>query len=69
MNGFELLAAVKADKSMKYLPVILLSARAGDDAAIEGLQAGAGNNTLPVLVFLKTRHPHSFVFMFFYLFN
>ena len=42
MNGFELLAAVKADESMQYLPVILLSARAGDEAAVEGLQAGAG---------------------------
>ena len=42
MTGFELLAAVKADERMKYLPVILLSARAGDEAAVEGLQAGAG---------------------------
>ena len=42
MDGFELLATVKADQSMKYLPVILLSARAGNEAAVDGLQAGAG---------------------------
>ena len=42
MDGFKLLAAIKADERMKYLPVILLSARAGDEAAVEGLQAGAG---------------------------
>ena len=47
MNGLELLAAVKADERMKYLPVILLSARAGDEAAIEGLQAGAGTPFCP----------------------
>ena len=47
MNGFEFLAAVKADERMKYLPVILLSARAGDEAAVEGLQAGAG---IPILL-------------------
>ena len=42
MDGFKLLAAIKADERIKYLPVILLSARAGDEAAVEGLQAGAG---------------------------
>ena len=48
MDGFELLAAVKADERMHYLPVILLSARAGDEAAVEGLEAGAGAPSSPI---------------------
>lgn len=41
MNGFSLLAAVRNDPTFKAIPVILLSARAGEDARVEGLQAGA----------------------------
>ena len=46
MNGLEFLAAVKADERTRYLPVILLSARAGSEAAVEGLEAGAGTTLL-----------------------
>jgi signal transduction histidine kinase len=41
MDGFELLRAVRADVQLRELPVILLSARAGEDARIEGLDVGA----------------------------
>ncbi len=41
MDGFELLAALRADAALHTLPVILLSARAGEEARIEGLGAGA----------------------------
>jgi signal transduction histidine kinase/DNA-binding response OmpR family regulator len=41
LDGFGLLAAVRAQERNRSLPVILLSARAGDEARIEGLQAGA----------------------------
>jgi PAS domain S-box-containing protein len=41
MNGFELLRAVRADPKLARLPVIFLSARAGEEASIEGLEAGA----------------------------
>jgi PAS domain S-box-containing protein len=41
LNGFELLAAVRADASLRNVPVVLLSARAGEDSRIEGLDAGA----------------------------
>ena len=41
LDGFGLLAAVRADASLRDLPVIMLSARAGDDAKVEGLDAGA----------------------------
>ncbi|BAY11418.1 ATP-binding protein [Calothrix sp. NIES-2098] len=41
MDGFQLLSALRADPKTKGLPIILLSARAGEEAAIEGLQAGA----------------------------
>jgi PAS domain S-box-containing protein len=41
LDGFELLRAIRADAALKDLPVIVLSARAGADARIEGLAVGA----------------------------
>src|SRR5262249_16448569 len=41
LEGFGLLAAMRNDDRLKDTPVILLSARAGEDAKIEGLRAGA----------------------------
>lgn len=41
MDGFELLAVVRQDPTLADLPVIMLSARAGEEAKIEGLDAGA----------------------------
>jgi signal transduction histidine kinase len=41
LDGFGLLQALRADESMKRVPMILLSARAGEEARIEGLQWGA----------------------------
>jgi PAS domain S-box-containing protein len=41
MDGLELLTALRADARTAAVPVLLLSARAGQEAAVEGLQAGA----------------------------
>ena len=41
LDGFSLLREIRADRALSGLPVILLSARAGDEAKIEGLNAGA----------------------------
>ncbi len=41
MDGFELLHTLRGDSRTKSLPVILLSARAGEEARAEGLEAGA----------------------------
>jgi len=41
LDGFELLQAVRADAATRDVPVILLSARAGEESRIEGLRAGA----------------------------
>ena len=41
LDGFGLVAAIRADEHRRSLPVILLSARAGEEARIEGLNAGA----------------------------
>jgi PAS domain S-box-containing protein len=41
LDGFGLLAAMRADEGSRSIPVILLSARAGEEARIEGLRAGA----------------------------
>ena len=40
-DGFELLKALQGDPGTARVPVILLSARAGEEARIEGLEAGA----------------------------
>ena len=41
LDGFGLLAALRAEPATAHLPVVLLSARAGPEAAAEGLAAGA----------------------------
>jgi len=41
LDGFGLLREIRASASTKTIPVILLSARAGEDARIEGMEAGA----------------------------
>ena len=41
LDGFGLLAAVRADPALEGVLVILLSARAGEEARVEGLAAGA----------------------------
>jgi PAS domain S-box-containing protein len=41
MDGFELLRALRAEEKTATVPVILLSARAGDEAEAGGLEAGA----------------------------
>jgi signal transduction histidine kinase/DNA-binding response OmpR family regulator len=41
LDGFGLLRAVRADTAHQEVPVILLSARAGEESRVEGLEAGA----------------------------
>jgi diguanylate cyclase (GGDEF)-like protein/PAS domain S-box-containing protein len=41
LNGLDLLRRLRADKHACTIPVVLLSARSGEDARIEGLEAGA----------------------------
>jgi signal transduction histidine kinase len=41
LDGFSLLAALRKDRRTHTIPVILLSARAGEESAVEGLNAGA----------------------------
>ena len=41
MDGFELLKTLKADPATARIPVVLLSARAGEEATIEGYESGA----------------------------
>ncbi|HXY03109.1 MAG TPA: ATP-binding protein, partial [Terriglobales bacterium] len=41
LDGFGLLRAVRQDEGLKDVPVILLSARAGEESRVEGLDAGA----------------------------
>ncbi len=41
LDGLELVAALRADPRTAAVPVVLLSARAGQESSIEGLQAGA----------------------------
>jgi signal transduction histidine kinase/DNA-binding response OmpR family regulator len=41
LDGFGLVAALRADPLTRDVPIILLSARAGEEARIDGVQAGA----------------------------
>lgn len=41
MDGFDLLRAVRHDPAVATMPIILLSARAGEESRVEGLRAGA----------------------------
>jgi PAS domain S-box-containing protein len=41
VDGFELLRSLRSDPNTQEIPIILLSARAGEEARIEGLEAGA----------------------------
>jgi PAS domain S-box-containing protein len=41
MDGFRLLKELRADERTRNLPVILVSARAGEEAKVEGIESGA----------------------------
>jgi signal transduction histidine kinase/DNA-binding response OmpR family regulator len=41
LDGFGLLRELRADADLASIPVVMLSARAGEEARIEGIQAGA----------------------------
>ena len=41
LDGFGLLRAIRIDEDLRTVPVILLSARAGEEAEVQGLDAGA----------------------------
>jgi signal transduction histidine kinase len=41
MDGFTLLSALRRDPATATIPIIMLSARAGEEARIEGVEAGA----------------------------
>ena len=41
LDGFALLGELRADERLRTVPVIMLSARAGEEARIEGLESGA----------------------------
>lgn len=41
LDGFGLLRALRADAELREIPVILLSARAGEESRIEGIEVGA----------------------------
>jgi signal transduction histidine kinase len=41
LDGFQLLEALRNDPRTREVPIILLSARAGEEAIVEGLEAGA----------------------------
>jgi PAS domain S-box-containing protein len=41
LDGFGLLAEIRADAEIASVPVVMLSARAGEEARVEGLDAGA----------------------------
>jgi CheY-like chemotaxis protein len=61
MDGYDLVSAVKNNARFADIPVILLSARSGEDAMVEGMQAGADDyiekpfSSRELLTFIKAR--------------
>ena len=43
LDGFGLLQAIRSDPALASIPVILLSARAGEEATLDGVRAGAND--------------------------
>ncbi|NPU12296.1 response regulator [Bradyrhizobium sp. 83002] len=43
LDGFGLLKALRSDAQLRDIPVVMLSARAGEEAKVEGLDAGASD--------------------------
>ncbi|WP_257168603.1 ATP-binding protein [Bradyrhizobium sp. SRS-191] len=43
LDGFGLLQALRSDAQLRDIPVVILSARAGEEAKVEGLDAGASD--------------------------
>jgi signal transduction histidine kinase/CheY-like chemotaxis protein len=43
LDGFGLLACLRANEQTRNIPIIMLSARAGEEARIEGVEAGAND--------------------------
>ena len=41
LDGFQLIARLRADQRTRGIPVILLSARAGEESRVQGMEAGA----------------------------
>jgi CheY-like chemotaxis protein/anti-sigma regulatory factor (Ser/Thr protein kinase) len=41
IDGFELLRRLRGEEATRHIPVIMLTARAGQEASVEGLEAGA----------------------------
>ena len=41
LDGFGLLRELRADERTRHIPIMMLSARAGDESRLEGFQAGA----------------------------
>ncbi|MGE3317816.1 MAG: ATP-binding protein [Candidatus Berkiella sp.] len=60
MNGVELVQAIRHNEELKLVPIILLSARAGEEIKIEGLETGANDyvikpfNATELLTRIKT---------------
>lgn len=41
LDGFGLLKALRAEETTRHIPVVMLSARAGEESRVEGMEAGA----------------------------
>jgi signal transduction histidine kinase/ActR/RegA family two-component response regulator len=61
MDGYDLVSAVKNNPRFSDIPVILLSARSGEDAMVEGMETGADDyiekpfSSRELLTFIKAR--------------
>ena len=57
MDGFQLLAALRRNPATSTVPVIMLSARAGEEARVDGLHAGADDYLVKPFTARELRGP------------
>jgi signal transduction histidine kinase len=61
LDGFALVQRLRSDAALRSIPIIVLSARAGEDAVVEGIEAGADDylvkpfSTRELLARVRTR--------------
>ena len=60
LDGFGLLRRIRAEPNLRDIPVILLSARAGEEARIEGLDAGADDYLDKAVLRARTDRPRKY---------
>lgn len=67
LSGFQLLQALRENKKTCHLPIVLLSARGGEEAQLEGLKMVFSSSSFILSFSFSFSLSSSFYFYFFFL--